>query len=120
MNEQERLMEKMADELTELRKEVERLRAACLQQGNDICQTLGKVLGYPWYKDDQENFPGATESDGVCVGEHIAETLAMEAARRIVEANRESSRAKLELSRRRCNDSSRDSTLRSGGSIISW
>lgn len=46
----------------------------------EICQTLGKVLGYPLFKDDQKNFPGATEADGVCVGEHIAETLAMEAA----------------------------------------
>lgn len=48
-----------------------------------ICQILGAALGYPWYKDDQENFPGATEADGVCVGDHIAETLASEAADRI-------------------------------------
>lgn len=50
---------------------------------NEICQILGKVLKYPWYKDDPKNFPDATESDGVCVGEHTAETIAMEAAAEI-------------------------------------
>lgn len=54
------------------------------QESNDeISQTLGKALGYPWYKDDLKNFPDATEKDGVCVGEHIAETLAIEAVTRI-------------------------------------
>jgi hypothetical protein len=48
-----------------------------------VSQTLGQVLGYPWFKDDQKNFPGATEEHGVCVGEHVAETIAMEAARKI-------------------------------------
>lgn len=47
---------------------------------HEIQQTLGKVLGYPWYKDDPENFPDAKEADGVCVGEHTSETLASEAA----------------------------------------
>ncbi|MFN8995417.1 MAG: hypothetical protein ACK5X3_17370 [Pseudomonadota bacterium] len=46
-------------------------------------QILGKALGYPWYKDDQKNFPGCTESDGVCTGDHTLVTLAMEASRRI-------------------------------------
>lgn len=50
---------------------------------NEICQILGKVLKYPWYKDDPKNFPDATESDGVCVGEHTAETIAMETAAKI-------------------------------------
>lgn len=50
---------------------------------NEICQILGKVLKYPWYKDDPKNFPDATESDGICVGEHTAETIAMEAAAKI-------------------------------------
>ena len=31
-------------------------------------QEVGKTLGFPWYKDDQKNFPGATEEHGVCVG----------------------------------------------------
>lgn len=54
---------------------------------HEIEQILGKALGYPWYWDDQENFPGATKEDGVCVGDHVAATLAMEAADRIRRAN---------------------------------
>lgn len=64
------------------RAEVARLRAALTAENDDICQTLGKVLGYPWFKDDQENFPGATEEAGVCVGDHVAASIAAEAARR--------------------------------------
>ena len=52
-------------------------------------QILGKALGYPWYKDDQKNFPGCTETDGVCTGGHTLVTLAMEAAKRISNANKE-------------------------------
>lgn len=44
----------------------------------EITQLCGKALGYPWFKDDQKNFPGATERDGVCVGEHVAVTIVME------------------------------------------
>jgi hypothetical protein len=47
---------------------------------HEVEQILGKALGYPWYKDDKKNFPNATEADGVCVGDNIAESLAMEAA----------------------------------------
>ena len=46
-------------------------------------QLLAKKLGYPWYKDDQKNFPGATEADGVCIGEGDYESLAMQAARQL-------------------------------------
>ena len=49
-------------------------------QHDSICQTLGKALGFPWHKDDQVNFPGATEANGVCVGDHVAESLAEMAA----------------------------------------
>ena len=66
-----------------LLEELERLRAACSKEDDEICQLLGKVLGYPWYKDDQDNFPGATEENGVCVGDHVAITLAMEAVKEI-------------------------------------
>lgn len=52
----------------------------CIKEFHEIEQILGKALGYPWYKDDQKNWPDATEDDGVCVGEHVAVTLAMEAA----------------------------------------
>lgn len=46
----------------------------------EIQQILGKALGYPYYKDDPKNFPTATEADGVCVGDHTAWSLAMDAA----------------------------------------
>lgn len=65
------------------KKEIERLKKIGIESDHEIQQILGKVLGYPWYKDDQKNFPGATEKDGVCTGEHVAATLAMEAADRI-------------------------------------
>jgi len=56
---------------------------AYAKQVHDVEQTLGQALGYPWYKDDQKNFPGATEADGVCVGEEVPETLAALAAAQI-------------------------------------
>lgn len=68
-----------------LEEEIERLRKTCSKLNDDVCQTLGKVLGYPWFKDDQKNFPGATEEDGVCVGDHVAESLAEEAAKKLKE-----------------------------------
>ena len=55
-------------------------RDGMLKELLEIEQILGKVLGYPEYKNDQKNFPGATDADGVCVDEHTAVTLAMEAA----------------------------------------
>lgn len=48
-----------------------------------IDQVLGRALHYPRYVDDQENFPGATEEDGVCTGENTPASLAMQAAKRI-------------------------------------
>ena len=50
------------------------------QQQHEIQQILGKALRYPWYCDDQKAFPDSTKEDGVCVGKHIAESLASEAA----------------------------------------
>ena len=75
--------EDAADEITRLRAEVEKLKAAYSATQHDIQQTLGKALRYPWFKDDQKNFPHATEADGVCVGDHVAESLADEAAAKI-------------------------------------
>ena len=46
-----------------------------------IEQTCGQALGYPWYYKDQENFPGATPESGVCIGPHVAATIAAELAR---------------------------------------
>lgn len=46
-------------------------------------QIAGQALGYPWFKDDQKNFPGATEADGVCIGEHVAGTIVQELASKL-------------------------------------
>lgn len=87
----------MSDELEQLRQalhdariensgqaaELERLRDAFTARDAGIQQTLGKALGYPWFKDDQKNFPGSTQEHGVCVGDHVAESLADEAAEMI-------------------------------------
>ena len=62
--------ETQSNELTELEK---------------IEQILGKALGYPWYKDNPDIFPNATEADGVCVGIETAWSLAMIASDRIKE-----------------------------------
>lgn len=70
-------------EVEALRARVERLEAACSKTNDEVCQKLGKVLNYPWLMDDQANFPGATEVDGVCVGDHVAESIAAEAAAQI-------------------------------------
>jgi hypothetical protein len=67
----------------ELRAEIARLRTALSKQNDEICQTLGRALGYPKFCDDQQTFPGATESSGVCTGDHVAESIAVEAAKRI-------------------------------------
>ena len=70
-------------EIDRLRARVKFLEDASRKSNDEICQILGKALGYPWFKDDQDLFPGATELDGVCVGDHVAESLALEAARKI-------------------------------------
>jgi hypothetical protein len=54
------------------------------QEFHEIEQILGKALDYPWFKDDQENFPGSTESDGV-VTAGPTWAVAMHAADRINE-----------------------------------
>jgi hypothetical protein len=69
-----------------------------------VCQTLGAALGMFRFCDDQKNFPGTTEADGVCVGEHVAETLAMEAARRIVDLQEKVARLEGEHRRRRVSE----------------
>lgn len=75
----------LKDKLAETRAERDRLRDACSKQNDEIGQILGAALGYPRYCDDQQNFPGSTAADGVCVGEHTAESLAAEAAEAIAE-----------------------------------
>ena len=63
-----------------LRTELARLRDAFSRENNTISQVLGRALGYPRFADDQKNFPGATDANGVCVGDHVAASLADEAA----------------------------------------
>ena len=75
--------EETAATLEDAADEIGRLRLGYTTLNSEVCQRLGKALGYPWFKDDQENFPGATEESGVCTGEHVAESIAAEAARRI-------------------------------------
>lgn len=65
---------------------IKHLRDGIAKQNQTIEQACGKVLGYPWFKDDQKNFPGSTEKDGVCVGDHLAETIVSELASRYTEA----------------------------------
>lgn len=59
-------------------KTVEDQLVQLLSKNDDrIAQILAKAVGgFPWYKDDQKNFPGATEENGVCIGELTAEDLA--------------------------------------------
>lgn len=71
------------DYVAKLKSELAALRLACARENEETCQVLGAALGYPRFCDDQASFPRATESDGVCVGEHVAVTLATEAAGRI-------------------------------------
>lgn len=73
-------------------------RATALRREHEIEQILGKALGYPRYKDDVANFPKATEADGVCVGDHVPVSLAMEIAARLqdVQAKSEERRDVLE------------------------
>lgn len=71
--------------LEQLSEKIKRLYDGILKNNQEIEQDCGKVLGYPWFKDDQKNFPGATEKDGVCVGDHVAETIVSELAKRHTE-----------------------------------
>jgi len=73
-------------ELTAANQRIAHLQKSCAAQNEEICQIAGKVLGYPWFKDDPKNFPDADESCGVCVGEHVAETIVEELARKYREA----------------------------------
>lgn len=69
--------------------EIERLKKTLFQGQEEICQRLGRVLKYPWYKDDPHTFPVAIADDGVCIGAHTAETLVAEAEIKIQSLERE-------------------------------
>lgn len=82
-------------EVDALLKDYFRLLDAYCKTSEEVEQTLAQAIGgYPWYKDDQVNFPGATEANGVCVGEHVAESLAMDAASVIKDLRAEVARLK--------------------------
>ena len=68
-------------QLAALVAEVRRARAACARQSHEIEQVLGKALGYPLF--GPEMSPDGVPDGFVCVGEHVAESLADEAAARI-------------------------------------
>lgn len=69
----------------ELEEDCKQLQGVAQKSDEEICQTLGKTLGYPWFKDDPKNFPECTEADGVCVGDHCGATLALEMRDRMSE-----------------------------------
>lgn len=73
----------MQGEHNALEAKVRDLKDGAIKSANEIEQTLGIALGYPWYKDDFKSFPNATVADGVCVGDNVPESLAAEAADRI-------------------------------------
>ena len=82
-----------ADEIDSLRAQLAEaeakykyIRTAVARESDAICQVLGKALGCPRYMDDQVNFPGSTEANGVFVGEHVAVTLANAVAAELAEA----------------------------------
>lgn len=83
----------------DLQAERDRITCDVRMTDRDICNVLGKALGYPLFFEDQKNFPGTTEADGVCVGEHVPLTLADEAAERIRGLQAERDRLKKLLDR---------------------
>lgn len=83
--------------LAEAERRIAQLTGAMADQAHEIEQILGAALGYPRYCDDPANFPGATEAEGVCVGDHVAESLAAEAAARIAALTAERDRYQFAL-----------------------
>lgn len=68
----------LARENDALKAEVERLRHAAATTAHDVEQTLGRALRYPPYGPDM--FPDGVPNGDVCVGDHVPESLADEAA----------------------------------------
>jgi hypothetical protein len=76
----------------------ERERDGWAKHANACAQIAGKALGYPWYKDDQKNFPGATEAEGVCIGDHVPDTIVEELVNAYEKCKRERDAARSALS----------------------
>jgi hypothetical protein len=77
------------------------LKAAYSRLNDEVMQILGRALGYPKFVDDQVTFPGATEADGICPGDMVAEAMAEQAAARIRELKAECERLRGALDRYR-------------------
>lgn len=93
-----------ASELDALRaraEELERVVNGYQRHLRECEQIAGKALGYPWFRDDQENFPGATEDDGVCIGEHVGDTIVAELADAYAKVRVRAARAEAEVERLR-------------------
>jgi len=74
----------MDDEKQVLLEKLRRAENAYYDVSNEVEQVLGKVLGYPKFADDPKNFPPPhKDPDLVCVGEHVPQSIAEEAAARI-------------------------------------
>ena len=86
LNAANQIAKKYEDTYFECLERIKRLRDGIAKQNLEIEQTCGKVLDYTWFKDDQKNFPDTTENDGVCVGDHVAETIVAELARKYTDA----------------------------------
>lgn len=61
----------------------QQLERSCMRQEEHIQQILGKALHYPLTQSNLSCDVDDYKSDGVCVGEHVAESIAAEAAQRI-------------------------------------
>lgn len=79
----EGVINRVPEAIESMAREIERLRTACATQNYNIEQTLGKALGYPRYGDLSGPTGDHEADDEVFTGEHIAETLAMEAVKEI-------------------------------------
>lgn len=79
------LMDSVADRLASQAAEIERLKEGYGRELNEVEQHLGKALGYP------ELYPHVSDVDDgtVCIGEHVAGTIAHEAANRIIKQRAE-------------------------------
>lgn len=85
-------LQTIADDIEAKDRRINALIQAGSRVNDEICQTLGKALGYPTIHtgtvDGQtaivsSDYPGAVATDDACVGDHVAETLAAEAAQTI-------------------------------------
>ena len=96
------------DAPSDIERQRDRFKAACIQMQHEVCQTLGKALGFPMYKDDQVVFPGADDSIGYFTEPHTAESMADLALDRIVAHERREKvlRLALEMIVQQCDDRS--------------